>query len=122
MRQLDYGRDNRLRLWFLGHPNWKEIDANVSPNEAQFLAMMTSCLERWREILPKHAYCVLLLGDNRSRRYNQPLPDAVADIAVNIVGGYRCVLKHTDVIPRIRRVRRDYNGNSSETIVALRTR
>src|SRR3977135_1248044 len=33
MRQLDYGRDNRLRLWFLGVNDWRSLDDQVSPAE-----------------------------------------------------------------------------------------
>ena len=37
MRQLDYGRDNRLRLWFLGVEDSHALDAQVSPRKDAFL-------------------------------------------------------------------------------------
>jgi hypothetical protein len=120
MRQLDYGRDNRLRLWFLGQTDWKSLDERVSPNEAEFLQMMRTCFTTWRELLPKGCYCVLLLGDNPMRAYDLTLPEVVQELAVSDVGGYRCAMKYTDMIPRSRRVRRAYRGNLAETVIALK--
>jgi len=51
MRQLDYARDNRLRLWFLGCADWKRLDATISPTEGGFVALMTRCLRLWHEFL-----------------------------------------------------------------------
>jgi hypothetical protein len=120
MRQLDYGRDNRLRLWFLGVNDWKALDEEVSPSEEQFLEMLRSCLKNWRAILPSGGWCVLIVGDSPSRKYGMPLPDAVQRIATEEVMGYECQWNHTDAIPVIRRVRREYRGNMAETVVALR--
>lgn len=44
MRQLDYGRDNRLRLWFLGAQDWKSLDHSISPSETKFISLIRSCL------------------------------------------------------------------------------
>src|SRR2546425_1210802 len=48
MRQLDYGRDNRLRLWFLGTHDWRLLDRLASPTKESFLGLMRSCLVKWR--------------------------------------------------------------------------
>jgi hypothetical protein len=122
MRQLDYGRDNRLRLWFLGTTDWNALDQSITPSEAQFLDLMRRCLALWRNLLSKAGYCVLVLGDAVSRLYRKPLPDAVCEIAVSEVGGFSFQLKHKDQIPAVRRVRRDCRGNLAETILVLRRR
>lgn len=36
MRRLDYGRDNRLRLWVMGDSDWKGLDQVASPSESNF--------------------------------------------------------------------------------------
>lgn len=120
MRQLDYGRDNRLRLWFLGTTDWNALDQTVTPSEAEFLDLMRRCLTLWRNLLFKDRYCVLVLGDAVSRLYRKPLPDVVCQIAVNEVGGFSFELAHKDRIPTVRRVRRNCRGNLSETILVLR--
>ncbi|MGA9778722.1 MAG: DNA methyltransferase, partial [Verrucomicrobiia bacterium] len=53
MRQLDYGRDNRLRLWFLGKHDWKKLDESISPSESVFFQMMRCCLKQWKSVI-KH--------------------------------------------------------------------
>ena len=122
MRQLDYGRDNRLRLWFLNCPEWKLLDAAVSPTESQFLVLMRSCLKQWRTIITKGGRCVLILGDTKSRIYDMNLPDAVALMATKEIGGYTLRHWRRDEIPTSRRVRRNYRGNESETILILENR
>lgn len=120
MRQLDYGRDNRLRLWFLGVNDWKGLDSRVSPSETEFLDVIRKCLRNWKSILSHDAWCILVLGDSYARSYQMPLPDAIRHIALNEVKGFRCEWNYTDHIPALRRVRREFRGNSSETILALR--
>lgn len=121
MRQLDYGRDNRLRLWFLGDHDWRGVDRLVTPDESKFLEMMRSCLKSWHQLLPSRGWCILILGDTHSRLYNASLSDAIRQIAVEEVGGYTCEWNYADPIPHARRVRRSYRGSSNETILALKT-
>ena len=120
MRQLDYGRDNRLRLWFLGCKDWSTLDETISPSETRFLKLMTSCLSHWRSLLLPGGVCVLVLGDSRSRLYGMPLPDVVAHIARENVGGYTVQSRYTESIPYDRRVRRGYCGSLAETVLVLR--
>lgn len=119
MRQLNYARDNRLRLWFLGVKNWQSLDNRISPSERHFVDLMGSCLKLWHEQLPPHGRCVLVLGDAWSRAHKMYLPDLVAKIAIDDVGGYKIESKYTDDIPTIRRVRRSYRGSQAETILVL---
>lgn len=37
MRQLSYARDNRLRLWFIGINDWKQLDSKISPTSKNIL-------------------------------------------------------------------------------------
>jgi DNA modification methylase len=117
MRQLDYGRDNRLRLWFLGCKDWRSLDRAVSPNEQQFFTLMDSCLRRWKRVVRQNGYCVLIMGDaSREDRYN--LPEQVARIAIER-NGFRLVSTYADQIPNERRVRRGLAGNAADTILVL---
>ncbi|MBU0576908.1 DNA adenine methylase [Patescibacteria group bacterium] len=120
MRQLDYGRDNRLRLWFLGIPDWKSLDQTISPSESEFLRVFKSCLKLWHDVLTSGGLCILVLGDTYSRLYDMALPDAIAKIAIKEIKGYSMSWSYTESIPNIRRVRRGYSGSQTETILVLR--
>ncbi len=122
MRQLDYGRDNRMRLWFLGVDDPDELDAQVSPTETQFFELMRKCLTLWRQILKPGGRCVLVVGDVLSTAYGEPLAHALAQIAVNEIGGYQVRATYKDTIPTARRVRRACRGSTSETILIMTTK
>ncbi len=120
MRQLDYGRDNRLRLWFLGAHDWHSLDRIVSPGEEGFLELMRRCFTKWKTVLKPYHCCVLVIGDACSRVDRGNLPQVVSRIATEEVGGYSRVCEYTETIPNERRVRRGIIGSTSETIVVLR--
>lgn len=119
MRQLDYARDNRLRLWFLGCSNWKPLDARISPTEDGFLQLMTRCLYLWRRVLTPRGKCIFVLADTCSRASNVSLPDIILRLATKSVGGYRLIGVHREEIPGIRRVRRGLRGSTAETFLVL---
>ena len=118
MRQLDYGRDNRLRLWFLGCRDSGALDESVSPTESDFLDLMRACFRRWKDALRSEGTCVLVMGDACSRENCSALPDAVKQLARD--SGFIFSDQRTDVIPSDRRVRRGITGSLSETILVLR--
>ena len=120
MRLLDYGRDNRLRLWFLGAHDWRSLDRVVSPRQDAFLELMRRCLTKWRTVLKPNHCCVLVIGDAFSQIASGNLPDVVSRIATEEVGGYVRVCEHTETIPNERRVRRGIMGSASETTIVLR--
>ena len=120
MRLLDYGRDNRLRLWFLGSPDWKSLDSKVSPNEQHFLALMRRSLKCWHTMLKPGAPCVLVVGDSQSRTYGCSLPEALTRIACKEINLYIHESTVHDPIPIERRSRRSDQGNASESIVILK--
>ncbi len=120
MRQLDYGRDNRLRLWFLEVEDWKPLDQIISPSEVKFLKHLRSCLKLWHDVLTTKGFCILVLGDIHSQLYNMSLADVAARIATQEIGGYSVLWKYTEPIPSDRRVRRGCCGSRTETILVLR--
>ncbi|KWT91809.1 putative methyltransferase [Candidatus Magnetominusculus xianensis] len=120
MKQLDYGRDNRLRLWFLGINDWKSLNTKISPSEKQFIILCRNCLERWKSVLVHNGLCILVIGDTFSSTYKMSLHELLIHIAVNEVKGYSLEWKHTESIPNIRRVRRNCVGSNTETIIVLR--
>lgn len=120
MHQLDYGRDNRLRLWFLRCKDWHALDGAVSPRQTNFLRLMERCFQRWRAILKPKSPCILIVGNESKRTFSADLPGQVAALALKKVGGFSLVMKHTDTIPNERRVRRGITGTTAETVLVLR--
>jgi len=120
MRQLHYGRDNRLRLWFLGIDDSNALDLTISPRKQSFLHLMRKCFERWKNVLKPQKYCILIVGDGSSELRETNLPQLISRIATDEVGGYVHVHDHTEAIPNERRVRRGLTGSTSETILILR--
>ncbi|HKO44825.1 MAG TPA: DNA methyltransferase [Pyrinomonadaceae bacterium] len=120
MRRLDYGRDNRLRLWFLGTHDWAKLDRIISPRETQFLNLFRRSLKHWWKLLTPAGRCILVVGDSYCRTYNKSLPETIAKIASDEIGGYSLEWKFINRIPDARRVRRGYNGNKDETLLVLR--
>jgi hypothetical protein len=120
MRQLDYGRDNRLRLWFLSKPDWQSLDARISPRRQEFMALMRKCLIGWHSCLRPKGRCILILGDVRVADVGTHLPELVAELAVQDLGSYTLEARVMDKVPNARRVRRSCRGSLSETILVLR--
>lgn len=120
MRKLDYARDNRLRLWFLGVNETKALDQLVSPSESVFLNSFRKCLENWKKVLRQGGKCILILGDSNCRTYKARLPKVIETIALQEVGGYQLEVKFQSIIPEKRRVRRNNRGNDRETVLVLR--
>ena len=118
MRQLDYGRDNRLRLWFLGVRDSNALDQVISPRKEAFLKLMGQCFKKWKTVLKPQKYCILVVGDGSSELKDANLPALISQIAMK--EGYTHILDHTEAIPNDRQVRRGLTGSTSETIVILR--
>lgn len=119
MRQLDYARDNRLRLWFLGIEDYRPLDETISPKEVDFVEIITNCLQNWNRIIRVGGKCILFLGDNYSKKMQATLPSIIEDILKNKIGTFELSFKHESIIPTNRRVRRDHEGNKSETLLVF---
>jgi DNA modification methylase len=120
MRSLDYGRDNRLRLWFLNCHEWQNLDDKISPSEKDFLQGFRKALIHWKIMLKDTGRCVLILGDSFCKSYQMDLPDAIEEMAVSEVRGYEVEFKMKNLIPNKRRVRRNLKGNKYETVLVLK--
>jgi 16S rRNA G966 N2-methylase RsmD len=82
MKSLTYARDNRLRLWFLGYPNWQELDKKISMPKNDFISLMDNCFQKWRSIQQIGTYCILIIGDiDFEEKGKMRLPNAVCEVA-----------------------------------------
>ena len=84
---LDYARDNRLRLWFLGVSDWKELDHSLTANDKVYLVQMTECLRQMDRVLKNRGYCVLVLGDVERNGVKKNTAQIISDLAHEVSDG-----------------------------------
>lgn len=117
---LDYARDNRLRLWFLGVSDWKELDRSLTANDQIYIPQMKLCLLEMDRILREGAHCVLVLGDVERNGVKRPTAQIISELAQEVSDG-RLVQKliYTDEIPDVRRSRRQTRTTKYEKILVM---
>ena len=120
MNALDYGRDNRLRLWFLGTQQPHELDRLTGGFRA-FQAAIQDLALKLHERLRCSGYAVFVIGDQKKRRGSVGYPSdelmrIMRDHAPSLV--LETVIR--DEIPDIRRARRHVSGVKSEHIIVYR--
>ena len=114
MNALDYGRDNRLRLWFID-PNYKSlIDEDKSQNKDGFRVVMNLLAKKIMSGLKKNGTCVFVVGDKVSRNYDAQPSKIVCDVMKLKAPGLELIEILKDEIPDLRRARKDYRGVKSE--------
>lgn len=121
MNALDYARDNRLRLWFLGVDDYREYDEYTNTRE-KFLDLMENCLSRLRVALKDGRHCILVVGELSSSHSVTNIAEMVARIAVHRVGGFSRENVWQDCIPDVRRARKEGRRTKREWIIVLRKR
>jgi len=118
---LDYARDNRLRLWFLGCEDWKELDNSLTANSKVYLPQMAECLKEMYRVLKPDKYCVLVLGDverdGKIRRTAEVLAELANEVTNN---GFEIETIYDDLIPDERRTRRKTKTTKFERILVMR--
>lgn len=119
MNALDYGRDNRLRLWFLDPTSAERIDGRTPHTLVDFTQLMKVLSRKVTASLKPRGYCVLVIGDSVARG----TVAHTADVALRAFlqnDSFEAVQVINDTIPDIRRSRRDYCGVKGECILVLR--
>jgi hypothetical protein len=120
MNALDYGRDNRLRLWFLDPTAADRIDSQTPSSIEDFARLMSVLASKTQAVLRSRGYCVLVIGDVVSRSaVVHPARIAVDAFAAH-APSLSLISMVEDSIPDVRRARRDYRGVKRECVVVFR--
>ncbi len=121
MNALDYARDNRLRLWFLGADQFQGYDKNIN-TPSKFIQFMQKCLLSFYYGLKKGGKCVLVIGE--VRRTKRPVNTAklIQKSVLQQIKGFEQEVIIEDSIPDIRRSRRDAKGTKREWIIVFKKR
>lgn len=118
---LDYGRDNRLRLWFLGIENHKELDAALTSNDRVYVPQMTEAVKEMYRVLKPGKAAVLVLGDYQRNGNRLDSAETIANLAGQHLHG-KFAVEHIldDPIPDERRTRRRTKTTAKERVLVLR--
>ncbi len=118
---LDYARDNRLRLWFLGCEDWKVLDASMTANSKVYLPQMSRCLKEMHRVLKPAGHCVLVLGDVERDGNIRRTAEILADLAQQVTqDGFVVETIYDDRIPDERRSRRRTKTTKFERILVMK--
>ncbi|GBC61199.1 hypothetical protein DENIS_2159 [Desulfonema ishimotonii] len=118
---LDYARDNRLRLWFLGCEDWKALDEKLTANSKVYIPQMSECLKEMFRVLKSNGYCVLVLGDVERDGKIRRTAEVLADIAIEISNRQFIIETiYDDKIPDDRRSRRRTKTTKFERILVMK--
>jgi DNA modification methylase len=118
---LDYARDNRLRLWFLGCDDWRELDNSLTASKKVYLPQMAVCLQEMHRVLKRRSYCVLVLGDVERNGELKRTAEILADLANEVTdNGFKIETIYDDIIPDERRSRRNTETTKFERILVMR--
>jgi SAM-dependent methyltransferase len=120
---LDYARDNRLRLWFLGCEDWKVLDSSLTANSKVYLPQMSTCLKEMCRVLKPEGRCILVLGDVDRDGQTRRTAEILADLANQVTQDRFAVETiYDDRIPDERRSRRRTRTTKFERILVMRKR
>ncbi|MBM3323482.1 hypothetical protein FJY69_08410 [candidate division WOR-3 bacterium] len=120
---LDYARDNRLRLWFLGSKDWKALDRSLTARDEVYIPQMTECLKEMERVLKPGRHCVLVLGDVERDGKSRRTAELIGELAESVTESRLRVLQLVrDEIPDIRRSRRRTRTTKVEKLLVLRKR
>lgn len=121
MKSLTYARDNRLRLWFLGVEDWKNLDKKISPERDLFYKEMKCCFKNWYKMQPVGGRCLLVVGNLETKYKGRKcsMPDAIVEIAAP----YYCLLEaYVDPIPEKRKVVKGDTKVKQEVVLVFERR
>jgi hypothetical protein len=120
MNALDYARDNRLRLWFLGIENFKDIKKREIGKISTFESDMAIALRIMADVLKPNGVCVLVLGDVACGNRSYDVPAMILDIINSNGKTLRLENQWSDAIPDRRRSRRNGKATQHERVMIFR--
>jgi tRNA G10 N-methylase Trm11 len=119
MYDLDYGRDNRLRLWFLGVDDYGALDHGVR-SIARFRVLMEDTFRQLRTCMKPGSPCVMVVGDAIRRGEIVHTPAVISEVACDIVGGFSRVRVQRQKFRFIKRMAVHPRRRKHEWLVELR--
>jgi hypothetical protein len=118
MNALDYGRDNRLRLWFLGEPYLESLDRALTGLDGYISAIHALAKQLQKKVRPG-GYCAFVVGERTTRQGDRFPSEVLTRIFAQYAPALHLDHVISDVIPDIRRSRRYLAGVRRENILVF---
>jgi hypothetical protein len=122
MNALDYGRDNRLRLWFINPDVAEPADSGIARRRKAFVDGITSLAVKVEKSLAPRGHCIFVVGEEVHRSFNAHPSDVVISILGQRAPSLRLRTILTDDIPDVRRTRRECRGVKTEHFLIFQRR
>ena len=120
MNELDYVRDNRLRLWVL-EAQGRQTEPSSSLNVASYTDLMEVACSRLARRMPQEGLFVFVVGEaTRNGRRTDTAEILIRIFASGSLGNFDLIHRLNDEIPDIRRGRPDLRGTKQEVILVFR--
>ena len=119
MNALDYERDNRLRLWFVGDKRSAQLDQKLK-RVAGFTRTMRTVAKQLVAKVNRGGYCIFVVGDRITRSGDRVPSEELIQIFAEEAPALRLDSVIRDVIPDVRRARRNLTGVKEENILVFR--
>lgn len=114
MNALDYGRDNRLRLWFIDPHEIRNVDNSVTRKRDAFISAICHLAYKVEAGLRTGGYCILVVGESLQRTFAAHPSEIVFQIMSEHAPSLQLQEVVCDDIPDIRRTRRECKGVKRE--------
>ncbi len=119
MNALDYRRDNRLRLWFLGETIGEKVDRTFEAISA-FRKLMEKLASQLNQKVRKGGHCIFVVGEQTFRGGSRFPSEVLAQSFLTHASKFQLCDVITDFIPDIRRSRRHVAGVKRENVLIFR--
>ena len=121
MNALDYARDNRLRLWFLGQN--QNFPSDTKLNSMEGFRRASAALAKKVELhLAGDGHCVIVVGEKCTRKGQRYPSDQLCQIFERHAPSLLLTQVIRDKIPDVRRARRGQRGVREENILIFHKR
>ena len=119
MNALDYRRDNRLRLWFLGESRNERADRAFT-TLSEFRKLTDGLAKRLGRKVRRGGYCIFIVGEQTFRGGECFPSETLAESFLRHASTFRLHAVIKDTIPNIRRSRRNVAGVKRENVLVFR--
>lgn len=120
MNELDYVRDNRLRLWFINRALPDDLELIRRNRHSAYTALLSTVCTKLAPGIVKGGYIILVVGDatkgSGRNGCTATLTRELFEIESSLIS-FHLVEAYNDTIPDIRRSRRECRGTKTETIL-----
>lgn len=120
MNALDYNRDNRLRLWLILAVSQKGKPLVERNTRESFSSAVTALAKKSERRLRRSGFCVLVVGDKVTRRAALHPANDLLDIFCKNAPSLSLVSRVHDLIPDVRRSRRDCRATKLEQVLVFK--